>query len=144
MNTEAHRVFNGWPAQSPQRRSGDKRAVPRSRSRSLLQMLSPGRFHFLLQPVTTRSLQTLLCSNSSPRPLPHLDEMLQTIERSHSRFTTDNASPTPFHPQLVLALAGNRQIRELIFDWLTHFGAGTKQPWSDHVKFQLRLALMRC
>ena len=58
---------------------------------------TPGQFHFLLQPVTARALRTLFCSNFSPRPLPHLDHVLQTIKPSHRRFTTDNAPLIPSH-----------------------------------------------
>jgi hypothetical protein len=109
----------------------------RSRSWSFLEMPSPGRFHFLLQPVTACSLQTLFSSNSSPRSFPVFDQVLQTMKPSHSRFTTDLATPIPVHSQLVLSLPGKRQVHELIFDCFRHLGAGIEQPLSDPVKFQL-------
>jgi hypothetical protein len=80
-------------------------------------MLSGHRFELIAQRVVIASLETALL----PLPLAGFDEVLEapgTLRRGRSAF---GAPPISLHPQLIFSLPGNRQFREFIFDWSSHF-----------------------
>ena len=75
-----------------------------------------GRFESITQRIVIPPLKSALFA----LPFASLDQMLQAARSLYGRFATFRTTFLSLHAQLVLALPGNRQVRELILDPLSH------------------------
>ena len=56
---------------------------------------------------------------------PRLDQVLETPRPLHGGFAALRAPLVPQHPQLILPLPRDSQMREFVFNPLSHFGSST-------------------
>src|SRR6059058_240230 len=79
-----------------------------------------GRLGGRLQLVAKRAVITALQTALLALALPSFDQVLQTTGSFHCLRATFRASLVALHPQLVLALARDRKLRELVLNTWSH------------------------
>jgi hypothetical protein len=79
-------------------------------------LISMHRFELVAERAVIAALEPAF----GPLPFPRSDEMFQASRSLGGRLAAFGAPAIALHAQLVLALPGNRQVRELILDPLSH------------------------